>query len=92
MKIKPSFPEFVEMANQGNVSIEPGLADRLHQSLSESAQQMEASGKPAILLVPGQLRQVLSKFIRHTIPAMHVLAYNEIPDNRNVLVVATIGS
>ena len=82
----------VEMANQGNVSIEPGLADRLHQSLSESAQQMEASGKPAILLVPGQLRQVLSKFIRHTIPAMHVLAYNEIPDNRNVLVVATIGS
>ena len=81
----------LQMANQGNVSIEPGLADRLHQSLSESTQQMEASGKPAILLVPGQLRQLLAKFIRHTIPSMHVLAYNEIPDNRNVLVVATIG-
>ena len=81
----------LQMANQGNISIEPGLADQLHQSLTESAQQMEASGKPAILLVSGQLRQMLSKFIRHSIPNMHVLAYGEIPDNCNIQVMATIG-
>jgi flagellar biosynthesis protein FlhA len=71
--------------------LEPGLAERLQQRLSESAQRQELSGEPAVLLVPPQLRQTLARFIRSTVPNMHVLAWNEIPDNRKVRLVTAVG-
>ena len=71
--------------------LEPGLAERLQQRLSESAQRQEVSGEPAVLLVPPQLRQTLARFIRSSVPNMHVLAWNEIPDNRKVRLVTAVG-
>jgi flagellar biosynthesis protein FlhA len=41
--------------------------------------------------VSAALRAVMARFIRHTIPAMHVLSYDEIPDNRQIKIVANIG-
>jgi flagellar biosynthesis protein FlhA len=71
--------------------LEPGLAERLQQGLSESAQRQTQSGQPAVLLVPPQLRQSLARFIRSIVPTMHVLGWNEIPDNRKVRLVAAVG-
>ena len=71
--------------------LEPGLAERLQQRLSESAQRQELSGEPAVLLVPPQLRQALARFMRSSVPNMHVLAWNEIPDNRKVRLVTAVG-
>jgi flagellar biosynthesis protein FlhA len=71
--------------------LEPGLAERLQQKLAESAQRQELSGEPAVLLVPPQLRQTLARFMRSSVPNMHVLAWNEIPDNRKVRLVTAVG-
>ena len=71
--------------------LEPGLAERLQQRLAESAQRQELSGEPAVLLVPPQLRQTLARFMRASVPSMHVLAWNEIPDNRKVRLVTAVG-
>src|SRR5579862_920069 len=65
-------------------ALEPGLAERLQQRLAESAQRQEMVGEPAVLLVPPPLRQNLARFVRASVPSLHVLAWNEIPDNRKV--------
>jgi flagellar biosynthesis protein FlhA len=71
--------------------LEPGLAERLQQRLAESAQRQEMAGEPAVLLVAPQLRHTLARFMRAAVPAMHVLAWNEIPDNRKVRLVTAVG-
>jgi flagellar biosynthesis protein FlhA len=78
-------------ANSGTPGLEPGLAERLQQRLAESAQRQELSGEPAVLLVPPQLRPTLARFIRTSVPNLHVLAWNEIPDNRKVRLVSAVG-
>ncbi len=75
----------------GSVSIEPGLAERIHGSLQEAAIVQEQAGLPAVLLVSAALRPMLSRFVRHTIPALHVLSYNEIPNDKQIKIVATVG-
>jgi flagellar biosynthesis protein FlhA len=71
--------------------LEPGLADRLQQRLSESTKRQETLGEPAVLLVPPALRPTLARFVRAGIPGLQVLAWNEIPDNRRVRLVAAVG-
>lgn len=71
--------------------IEPGLAERLHSALAETAQKQEMAGQPAILLVPGAIRTVLARFVRHTINSLSVLSYNEIPSDKQIKIVATVG-
>ncbi|MGC3979905.1 MAG: flagellar biosynthesis protein FlhA [Steroidobacteraceae bacterium] len=71
--------------------LEPGLAERLQKRLSETAQRQETAGKPAVLLVPPQLRSALARFLRSAVPSLHVLAWNEIPDSRKVRLVGTVG-
>ena len=72
--------------------IEPGLADRLQQSLVNAAQKQELSGKPLVLLVAAPLRPMLSRFVRHSVPDMRVLAYTEVPDNKQISIDASVGA
>ncbi|MBB6186236.1 flagellar biosynthesis protein FlhA [Rhodanobacter sp. MP7CTX1] len=72
-------------------AVEPGLADRLQKSVAEAAQRQEAGGEPAVLLVQPQLRPWLARFTRHVAQNLHVLAYNEVPDNRRVRLVQALG-
>jgi flagellar biosynthesis protein FlhA len=71
---------------------EPGLADRLHGALLEAAQQQELRSEPAVLLVPTVLRPWLARFTRHGVPNLAVLAYGEIPNNKSLRVVASVGN
>ncbi len=80
----------IQMSEDGG-GIEPGLAERIHQSLTQSAQEQEMNGSPAILLVSAQIRLMMVRFVKHSIPNMHVLAYNEVPDNMQIKIVATVG-
>jgi len=72
-------------------ALEPGLAEKLRQRLAESTQRRENAGEPAVLLVAPPLRAALATFVRASVPGLHVLAWNEVPDNRKVRLVATVG-
>lgn len=74
------------------VSIEPGLADRIQTSLKQLVDQQEAAGQPSILLTAPALRPSLAKFARFGIKGLHVLSYQEIPDNKQIKVIATVGN
>ena len=84
----------LQKANQGSddgILLEPGMAEKLQRSLVEAAQRQEMLGKPAILLVAGPVRAMLSRFARLAVPNIHVLAYQEIPVNKQVTIVSTVG-
>ncbi len=81
-----------QVANENGAAIEPGLAERIHVSLQEAVQQQEMAGQPAILLVSSVLRPMLAKYIRRSMPNVHVLSFNEIPDNKQIKVISTVGA
>lgn len=72
--------------------IEPNLAERLQKSLVDAAQKQEMAGKSIVLLVAAPLRMMLSRFARHSVPDMQVLAYTEIPDNKQITIDARVGA
>ena len=76
--------------NEG-AGIEPGLAERIQTSLIEASQQQELIGQAAVLLTSGVLRGTLAKFVKHTIPSLHVLSYQEIPDDKQIKIISSIG-
>ncbi|MCK4840630.1 MAG: flagellar biosynthesis protein FlhA [Methylococcales bacterium] len=81
----------LQTAGENGAGIEPGLAEQMHKSLEESAQKMEMEGQAAVLLVSSFIRPWLARFVRHSISELHVLAYNEIPEDRQIKVVSTVG-
>ncbi|NJD07116.1 MAG: flagellar biosynthesis protein FlhA [Methylococcaceae bacterium] len=83
--------KILQASGQDAAGIEPGLADQIHKALEEKTQKQEMEGRPAILLVSSQIRPWLARFVKHTIAGLNVLAYNEIPEDKQVKVVATIG-
>ena len=76
--------------NEG-AGIEPGLAERIQSSLVEASQQQELIGEASVLLTSGVLRGTLAKFVKHTIPSLHVLSYQEIPDDKQIKIISSIG-
>ena len=81
----------LQTAGENGAGIEPGLAEQMHNSLQESTQKMEMEGQTAVLLVSSYVRPWLARFVRHSISGLHVLAYNEIPADRQIKVVSTVG-
>jgi flagellar biosynthesis protein FlhA len=70
---------------------EPGLADRIQKALAESSRRQEAAGEPSVLLVAPKIRPWIARLMRHSTPSLAVLAYNEIPENRRIRVIAAVG-
>ena len=81
-----------QSGDASGLGMEPGLAERFYKSLADSAERQQATGQPAVLLVNPRVRPWLARLIRHSIPALKVLAYSEIADNREIRVVANIGN
>jgi len=80
-----------ESESNGGVGLEPGLAERLYESLGDSVRRQDIDGEPAVLLVSPRLRPWLAAMLRQTIPLLKVLAYNEIAENKRIKVIANIG-
>jgi len=78
-------------APEGQLAIEPGLAERLHTTLKEETQKLEMMGSSAVLLVAPQIRAQLARLFRFSLPTLYILAYSEVPENRQISVVASVG-
>lgn len=72
--------------------LEPSMAEKLQQSMVEAARNQEMAGHPAVLLVNATLRPVLANFARNVTDSLHVVSYQEIPDNKQITIAATIGA
>lgn len=97
MTLDPGLERILAQAVQGGsaqevTGIEPGLADTLLRETAVAAQRQEEIGLPAVLLVPGNLRWLLSRFLRRAWPNLKVLANAEIPESRTIKVTTIIGA
>ncbi len=95
MTLEPGLERILGQVLQGGgdaSGIEPGLADTLLRETAAAAQQQEDVGQPAVLLVPGPLRWLLSRFLRRAVPQLKVIANTEIPDSRTIRVTTLIGA
>ena len=81
----------VEGGAEAGIAIEPNLANRFAQSLREAHEKQELTGQPSVLLVPANLREFLARFVRQSVKGMHVISFNEVPDDKQLRIVATVG-
>ena len=81
----------VQTAPESGLGIEPGLAEQMITDLNQCVQRMEAENKAAVLLVSPALRPMLARLLKNLAPNLHVLAYNEVPDNKQIKVVSAVG-
>jgi len=93
--LDPSLEQILLQATQGapdgQLAIEPGLAERLHTTLKEESQKLEATGQSPVLLVAPQIRAQLARLFKYSLPELFILAYSEVPENRQISVVANVG-
>jgi flagellar biosynthesis protein FlhA len=87
-------PELERILNEsaqegGNIGLEPAMVERLHQTLTDKAQSQEIAGEPAVLLVAPQIRPWMSRMMRN-IRNLHVIAYNEVPDDKRIQMIAAV--
>jgi flagellar biosynthesis protein FlhA len=81
----------LQAGGEDGAGIEPGLAEKLQESLGHANQQQEIAGEPAVLLTSGMLRPVLSRFLKQSVSGLHVLSYQEIPDDKQIKIVSSVG-
>jgi len=73
------------------LAIEPGLADTLLREARTAAQLQEQLGLPTVLLVPGQLRDLLARFLKRALPQLKVISHDEVPGFKAVRVTSMVG-
>ena len=71
--------------------IDPGLAKQLIQSVMDINEKMSAENKSAVVVTSPIIRKDISILLRQHIDDVLVLAFTELPENKKVKVIATIG-
>jgi|TARA_B110000114_G_scaffold93092_1_gene98195 flagellar biosynthesis protein FlhA len=96
MTLHPNLEQILQQSVQGQDgtvrAFEPGMTQMIHSSLREATENQLAKGDPAVLLLSQNLRSFLSRMVRHAIPELHVLSYDEVPDDKQLKVIASIGA
>jgi flagellar biosynthesis protein FlhA len=74
-----------------NYPIDPQLLSQLQVNMPVAREQMKGQHTPPLLLVLPQVRPLLARYAKLFAPGLNVLSYNEIPENREVSIVGTVG-
>jgi flagellar biosynthesis protein FlhA len=89
--LEQTLQDSMTSGTEASPGFEPGLADRIQTALADRTRRQEAAGEPAVLLVAPKIRPWIARLMRHSTPTLAVLAYNEIPENRRIRVIAAVG-
>lgn len=93
--LKPELEQLLQSTIQNGsssgVNFEPGMADKIQHSLTQLAMQQQAKQESSVLVVQPGIRSVLARFVRNISHDFHVLSYQEIPDNKQIRIIGTVG-
>ncbi len=67
------------------------LAKQILQNLNEATEKLSREGKAIFLIVAPQIRRHVAYFIKNQLSAVNVLSFTELPENRSVEIVYTVG-
>ena len=71
--------------------LDSGLAKKILSNLNDASEALSTENKAAFLIVAPQIRRHVAQFVRAQLPAINVLSFTELPENRSVEIVYTIG-
>ncbi|HYR24657.1 MAG TPA: flagellar biosynthesis protein FlhA [Aquabacterium sp.] len=71
--------------------IDPNLLSQLQTHMPIARDQMKQQAAAPLLVVMPQIRPLLARYARLFAPGLHVLSYNEIPENREINIIGTLG-
>lgn len=74
-----------------NFAIDPNLLSQLQVHMPLARDQLKQQTLPPLMLVMPQIRPLLARYARLFAPGLNVLSYNEIPENREISVIGTVG-
>jgi len=93
MVLDSQLEQILQNAVQGNAGgLEPSLMETVIAQVVAASQKIEAQGNNPVLLVGSPVRLFLSRLLRSRIGNFYILAYEEVPANKNIKVVTTIGN
>jgi flagellar biosynthesis protein FlhA len=90
-KLERLLMQALQTTGSEGAGIEPGLADALTMQTVQAARKQEELGQTPVLLVPGPLRALLSRFLRRAVPQLKVLSHAELPDTKTIKVTSLVG-
>lgn len=71
-------------------AVDPNILTQLQNTMPVIQEQMKAKGMPPLLLVTPQLRPLIARYGRLFASSLHVLSYNEVPDDTDLTIVGTL--
>jgi flagellar biosynthesis protein FlhA len=91
--LDPKFEHMLVQAfGNGGAGIDPNMTETLMQRTIATCDEILKEDRAPVLIVSSQIRQPLSRFLRRNVPALSVIAHEEVPDNRQLKVTHIIGS
>ncbi len=91
-------PDFEQMlismskkSGSEGILIDPALAKQMIQSILDISEKLSAEDKSVVIVTSPVIRKDLSILLRQHIDDVVVLAFTELPENKKVKVLATIG-
>ena len=91
-ELEQILPQSVNAMATGEVVLEPDLANRISQSMRDTHERQQLTGEPTVLLVSDPLCELLARICRYAVKDAHVLAFSEVPDDKRIKIVATLGA
>jgi flagellar biosynthesis protein FlhA len=81
----------VRQSGEEGLVLDNALAQKLITSLVQANEKIGAEGKQAALVVSPAIRRQISSIVRQHIEDIVVMGFTELPDNRKINIVASIG-
>lgn len=93
MTLDSQLEQILQSAIQGVPGgLEPSLIENVINQIGQASAKIEAEGKSPVLLVASSIRLFLSRLLGGRMDNFYILSYEEIPADKNIRVVATIGN
>lgn len=74
-----------------NLVMDPNMATRIQTALAQIYEEMRNNNLPPVLIVSPQFRPQFAKFARLSTKGLHVLSFNEVPDNVEIHIAGHLG-
>lgn len=90
--LDPGLEQVLTQAINNGGALEPGLAETLMEQTRLALEYHVASGAAPVMVVPHNLRSLLSRFLRRRLRHLVVMSQLEIPDDRTLRVTQWVGA
>ena len=71
--------------------LDGSLAKNILSNINEASEALSKDNRAVFLIVAPQIRRHVANFVRSQLPAINVLSFTELPENRSVEIAYTIG-